>query len=310
MHDISTPPAGIKPFAYAYIDSVELFFSRLSPSQRSAIERAHGRLEECTDRKGRLWGYRLIVNGPDKRSLSALDRTQRRYRGVISRFDIAIDAPAAVKSLIQSRALLRWGRGSMHDVGETTYWIWWGHKRRPPRNLLLYGDRPSKITGELDVAHLELRFLRAHAVRREGIHRVSDLLHINPKELFSKHVKWTTAAEEFVRKAQRRAVQEDRKKYRGQTVNDFSDYYRANISNRVRGTLQRLGYDRAQNLKNKYPDLPMKPVEEAFFIPEQLSFPPSPYRDQSSTTPTFLKLPCPFNGPPENNDSSLMMEEV
>ena len=128
-------------------------------------------------------------------------------------------------------------------------------QRRPARNLVLYDSKPSKLTGE-KVAHLELRFLRASAIRREGIRRVRDLIHIDPNALYSKHVKWTLAAEDYVPKAVRRAVQEDREKYRGKDVSAFLDRYRSNIAQRVRWVLER--YTCAQSLKDKYPHMLMK----------------------------------------------------
>jgi hypothetical protein len=275
------------PAIYAYIDTVEVFFSPFrtrEPYLYQTIERI-SRVKPCRDALGRLYGYRLILNQPDKHKLvGVVDHVINKYRGVLSRLDIALDIQpetsldhALYQALILQQVILRrQPKGSMHDEEAGVYWTYWkAGKTRCSKNLLLYADRHNKITGELECVHLELRFLRPDAVRRQGIHSVSDLFDINPSALFEKHVKWipTDIVNQHIMKIVRQAVKEDMDSYRGrQTTSMFTDKYRANLHRRVRAILHRLGQDRAQVIMNEYPDRVMKAITPAFTIPTQLTW--------------------------------------
>jgi hypothetical protein len=155
-----------------------------------------------------LVGWRLILNQPSPATILALDSLALRYKGVISRLDIAVDVPAAdLQDQVRQTAVLRWRpKGQMYDSANVTYWIDY-RNRRPYRNLAVYADKASRITGEACV-HLELRFMRAQSVRAQGIHRPRDLLNINPQALFDKHIKWSDAGTKHVQIMSRKAVQQ------------------------------------------------------------------------------------------------------
>lgn len=234
--NIHRPKGGIKPATcHPYLDTVEVFFPcTLTQEQYRALKRI-GWVKECRDRRNRLWGYRLIRNQPDVQTLLRLDHAASRYRGVLCRFDLAVDLPGFLRERIVRTALLRWAHGPMRDYNETIYWVQWPKgKRRPSRNLVLYEDECNRITGELDCTHLELRFLRAAVIRRQGIHRVRDLININPSALLEKHVRWSDDADRHVSEVVRRAVKADCEKYRGRKTSALMDRYRADRHRRVR----------------------------------------------------------------------------
>src|SRR5262249_52170997 len=148
------------------------------------------------------------------------------------------------------------------------------NKPRAFRNLILYSDKVNKITGEVDCVHLELRFHRAVMVRRQGIHSVRDLLHLNPRELFDKHVTFSDIAERYVNLRVRKETSRQRKRYQGLDVSPAADRYHASIPIRVRHLLHKLGHDRAQYLRHiRRPRYKVNSSNSVDFdIPEQLEW--------------------------------------
>ena len=126
MANIEAAAAAGKYSIIAYLDTVEIFFPpTLKPEQRRSLERTY-RLEECDNRQG----YRLISNQPSEETVRRLDRIAGKYRGVLSRVDVALDItggdPQHIRDFIIRHAILRWRRkgSSMHDVDNTTvYWV-------------------------------------------------------------------------------------------------------------------------------------------------------------------------------------------
>ena len=108
----------------------------------------------------------------------------------------------------------------------------------------------SRITGELECVHLELRLMGADVIRRQGLHRVTDLLTLNPRRLFEKHVMWSNAGESYVKKGMRRENNRFRSDYAGKTVSKIMDAFLAYVPRHVRHVYTRLGLDRAQNVKH------------------------------------------------------------
>jgi hypothetical protein len=268
---------------YAYIDTVEIFFRYVDRKSYHALNRI-ARMEPVR-RNNRLVGYRAIVNQPTENTLYRLADFARRLKGILSRVDVALDIqgpdPEALRNAVLTTAILKWRRKQpMHEENGT---ISWADFRLKPgkayafRNLILYSDRHNKITGEVDAVHLELRFHRAIMVRRQGIHSVRDLLHLNPKSLFDKHVKFSDIAERYVNFRVRKETMRQRKRYRGLDVSPAGDRYHASIPAKVRNLFHRLGYDRAQHLRHlrhlRYKVYSSKSEHHVDFdIPEQLDW--------------------------------------
>jgi hypothetical protein len=267
-----------------YLDTIEIFFPLLRSEQYRDVNR-FGEIKECRDHQGSLWGYRLILNQPNRRTVLRLDPIVKRYRGTVCRFDLAMDiqVPDAknakkVKDMILRTALLRWRRrGPMHDKGDgpyydrgTFYWVWWEKRHRSNRSLILYADKDNRFTGELGCVHLELKFLKANVVRSQGIHRVKDLLDVNPKALFDKHVKWTDYADKYVQKVVRQAVKKDRAQYQGKRTHPANDRVRGSLHKIMEGILHRAKVDRAQTWKDRGRD--MKAIKCPFTVPTTLTW--------------------------------------
>ena len=181
--------------------------------------------------------------------------------------------PGELRAFLVTHSMLRWRRRSvMKEIGETVYW----ERAHKARNLVLYSDKPNKITGELDCCHLELRFTRAKVVKRHGLDDIGKLLQLNPQALFAKNIKWSEAATRYVN----RIVAQEGKKAQQMLASaniqsPFLVRYYANIPRQTRYLLTLLGYDRAQNLKQLKPRLVKKGGESdqlMKMIPTRLSW--------------------------------------
>lgn len=252
--DSGSNPAG----RYATIDTIEIF-SRKRPTKEYHLVRAiqgYQRvfLHKCYDRDGNLCGWRMIVHQPELRTFLVFECMQAMYRAPFCRFDVAFDqivadAPADKEQLARNLRLKWRPPGQMHDEEGTTYFTRQlertrdGKKRRSRRDLVMYADRPSKVTGEVNCNHIELRFYGAESVRCAGYASVNDLrTKLNPRKLFQKHIKLSADfdAEPIIKKVVRAAVNEDRNRHRVRTWNAFDDRYRASIPRRVRSLLERI----------------------------------------------------------------------
>jgi len=251
----------------AYLDTVEIWFPLLRIEDYRKVAR-HGRLEECRTRYGRLIGCRLIRNQPSKAWLQQADQLARSYRGMLHRVDVALDMEPrpGLRELIVTTAVLKWAaKTGMHDNGCTMYWV---YRKCSRRNLVLYDDRPNRITGELDCLHLELRLIGADIIRRQGFHKPSELLRLNPRQLFDKHVKWSEAGEAYVKTIMRKESDKQRKRYAGQQLSPWMDRFLGSFPKQVNYQLRRLGLNRSQNLGKEVRNR----VESVLAIPAELEW--------------------------------------
>jgi hypothetical protein len=165
----------------------------------------------------------------------------------------------------------------MHEEENALYWTELSSRsRRSNRDLVVYEDRPSKITGAA-CTHLELRFYGTPSVRKQGIERIRDLMEINPRLLFQRHVKLVDFDPEELKQRQvRAAIRHDIAFYRGKETNAFTDKYRASIPRRVSSLVQRQCRGRVQQVKNVYPHH-VKRLEsisiDVLNLPDRLSWP-------------------------------------
>ena len=112
---------------------------------------------------------------------------------------------------------------------------------------MLYDDKANRITGEVACVHFELRLIGARVIRRQGLHRPSDLLRLNPQELFEKHVKWSDAGETQVKRMMRKEAEQQRQAaYDGEALRAFMERWHADRAGQVAYLAAELGLDRAQ----------------------------------------------------------------
>lgn len=277
---VESNSGGISTPAVAYIDTIELFFRYLAKGMRSEIEAVHGRpiwATQCQDRLRNAVGYRLGLHQPTLAVVPVLNHLQVRHAGKLFRFDTAFDFTTHTSAWVAQNGLLRWRRsGRLHEEENALYWIEQSSRpRRSNRDLIVYDDKPSKITGAA-CTHLELRFYGTASVRRQGVERVTDLVAINPRQLFQHHIKLVNFDPEVFKQSKARAaVKRDVAFYRGKETSAFVDGYRASIPQRVRSLLQRLTQDRVQQVNDVDQNYVsrLKPIPiDTLNLPDRLSW--------------------------------------
>ena len=187
-----------------YVDTIELSSRRPYPSPLlKAIVRNSGSMipDEVRDRIDYkvIWHYLLAINQPSKYLIDLLQYYHERHATLsIFRFHLAFDvidiAPGwtrdQVIEVFRKLIHMRYRRGSdeMHDEEGTLYSIKTaGRKSRPYRNTTLYTSRDSKLTGECEAIHFEMKMERKRSVLRV-IDEPADLLKIKPAEFFAKEI--------------------------------------------------------------------------------------------------------------------------
>lgn len=279
----------------AYIDTIEVHFRPYRPEGLLRAVQAQGckAWYVACEANGMDAGYRLIVHQPKPATLKLLDQHQRDHGGKLCRFDVALDlltSPKkrhAMRRWLEAHAVLRSRRsGSMNTVGATLYWTNYAPKRSN-RDLVLYADRPSKITGGPCV-HFELRFYNSAAIRRAGYGHARDLIALNPRQLFARHVKLIDMEPLRLRMI-RKAVADDRNKRSRRLDHPITDRYRARIPDRLRWMLRY-----AQEVKDWLPTRVARLQSisiDVLRVPRRLSWP----HDNSSNTHAMTKLPNAYN---------------
>jgi hypothetical protein len=200
------------PPGVAYLDTIHVWFSYLHDSERTLLERHGIMVVACRYGSTRSWrGWTARASRPTIAMLRALDTLQirnGRQCGSITRLDIALDhgwasqAEAdAAKAFIKRHSVLvrRRRTEEMQFFADNGGWAWKDYRRghRPPaKNLVTYARKLDpyiqRILGTPYRSHVELRFMNGRACRAVGIYRVSDVLDINPADLFPEHIRLCT----------------------------------------------------------------------------------------------------------------------
>lgn len=310
MFDVNGPCREIKRWlrssvvdVIAYLDTVELFLPYVPTGTRKRLEAAVGhrvRIKPSRDRNGAF----LIVNQPNIPALILLGELRH---ATLCRFHIALDLITrtqargnGLRNWFVYHLKLRWRpNGPMHDEQYGAYWEYQTHrkahqKKRSARDLVVYSSeiKLCKITGE-PCTHVEIRFQNARACRAQNVYRVRDLIILNPRKLFSKHLALALSFDPraIAHRAMRDAVREDCQYYQGHPTSAFVDQYRASIKGRVRSLFERYGFDRATFNKTK-----SYPLNSVFPVPNQLYFKRSS-RIHLYSKGGFVKNPNDFNQP-------------
>jgi hypothetical protein len=271
---------------FVFWDTVGLFFWRLPAGLCRRLEAIYRR-PVIPQRDKRTGAYILLFHQPWPQLLQVLDDVQRQHHATVCRADLAADFVTSwvliepLKRFLLTYVILRWRwPGPMHDWGDGYYWTMQVMRRRfSNRDLLLYADRPSKVPAapHRPCNHLEIKLQTAKACRANGILRPTDLLDIDPHEFFAKHIAF--AADSFEQHLQR--IIEQRTKQRWNALpnqRSRADWNRthAEVEHDI---ITRLQLDRAQRMKDLYPDLVQMMRIPDDMIPHTLTF-IKPYPDR------------------------------
>jgi hypothetical protein len=252
----------------AYVDTIELFLPpHLNQATRDSIV-ASLHAYQCDDvclqpsrgANGVLLGWRLGLNQPDPALFfdGLLDDLKDRLRATVARVDIAVDwmmrsqaADDDLQAFIERTGLLRFRRaGDMIVVGSdssepTIYWNKRkGRRRRRSRDLVLYTGNLAPC--QVERCHLELRTYSTRACKRLGIVRASDLVNLDPAELFARYVGLCLdGVERYLAYSIRQQVRAARQ------IDPGIDG--ARLARQVRSIIEHNGHARAQWLKDHAP---------------------------------------------------------
>jgi hypothetical protein len=158
--------------------------------------------------------------------------------------------------------------------GSTFYWVDYRRRKRSGRNLALYADKESKITGEIDCVHLELRFQSTAACAKAGLTQIYELADLDPAQLLNKHLKFTDFdVQAFLLERLRRAIAKERDDYlrSDRRYNKFIDQYRTTLSKKFKSFLDRVYQGRAQIIHSINPHLRMNTI--SLGLPKRLEWP-------------------------------------
>jgi hypothetical protein len=146
-----------------------------------------------------IWHYLLTIHQPSRYCIELLQRyTTHDPKLSIYRLSLAFDVTEICKGATREEVVdafenlfhLRYRRTSdeIHDHNGTIYSIRVvGRKSRPYRTTAIYTGRASKITGECEAIHFEIRLERKRSVFKV-IEKPEDLLTIKPDEFFAKQI--------------------------------------------------------------------------------------------------------------------------
>lgn len=187
-----------------YVDTIEGASRRPFPSAiLKAIKANCGSmlLKEVRDKNDRetIWFYLLAINQPSRYCIELLQWYSERRKLSIYRLHLAIDVIDIADGWTRDDVIevfskllhLRHRRGTdhMHDEEGTVYSIKIaGRKSRPQKNTAFYIAPHSKITGECDAIHFEIRLERKRAVEAAEIITPQDVIDIDPVAFVGKHL--------------------------------------------------------------------------------------------------------------------------
>jgi len=248
-----------------YVDSIELFSTRkFRPAFVRAIQANSGSAWPKAIRdekeKGTIWGYRLIVNQPSRYCIGLLQLyAQIDPKLSLYLLHVPLDVFVIYEGWTRDEVIdtlknlihLRYRRATdelynEHDASDAVQSIRvTGRKTRPYRNTAFYRDLPSKITGEAEALHFEIRLERKRSVQAAGIFQPIDILAIKPTEIFNQFC---------VVKDHREKLEETTRRGINLTCKKYADLLPSYVEKRVRALNRRIGLHHVSIFAKHYPD--------------------------------------------------------
>ncbi|MCK1536439.1 MULTISPECIES: hypothetical protein [unclassified Bradyrhizobium] len=245
-----------------YVDSTELFSTRkFHPAFVRAVKANSGSSwpKPIWDQKDQhtIWGNRLIVHQPSRYCIDLLQLyAQIDPKLSLYRVHLALDVIqlyecrtyGEVVDVLKNLLHLRHRRHSdwIFEYEGTTYSIYASRRKsRPYRNLCVYNSKPSKITGEDNAVHVEIRMEKKRSVQAAGIFEPIHILSIKPEQVF---------AQFCVVKDHREKLEEITLCGIASTCKQYADDAPSYIEMRVRALNRRIGLHHVSVYAKHYPD--------------------------------------------------------
>lgn len=214
-----TPPFD---HGYSFIDKITIWLR--DPLSKEGVQDLRqrcdaGKLHVSSKKPFPRWGYeqRLQICQPTR---EVLEMFAKRNDVFLNYLELAIDfgcnseddLDAAYDFLSHHIVKSHHGKQKVKCVGNrrrgTLYWA----LRNSGNVLVLYADRPSKVTGEVFNAHVEWRIKGSPALKRQKLESLIDLLNLDVRQFWAKRlslqkvslVKLGRAQQNFQRKTNRR----------------------------------------------------------------------------------------------------------
>jgi hypothetical protein len=195
MSNLSAPVEQINPSAiYSYFDVVRAWIkSPLSYEERVWLEarcRGKFRRDDVEARFDRSYKQRLNLWQPTRASLELLGGRDDVH---VNKVEVALDWVFEEEDALEfaygfaDQYLVKKYHRREHGINyfkETRY-------TGPPRvrtKIVLYPDKPSRITGEVHCLHFDFRMLNRDAVRRCGLTSVADLIQLDHHQFWQQRL--------------------------------------------------------------------------------------------------------------------------
>jgi len=170
--------------AIVYVDTLQVLLRRplVGRKQAQILAANGGRVRNYTrEPPNSRYPRRLLIQRPTRAALKLLQKFAPDHR--VNRFDVALDltvrdqgALDLLDDFFKQYITHPWHvRRRMHEIGSVRYYA---GDRSSNRNLVIYSDRRSKITGALCM-HLEPRIGTTSGCSRYGVNHVLDLFQLD-----------------------------------------------------------------------------------------------------------------------------------
>ncbi len=203
-----------------YFDTVAVLLRRgVSDRARAEIGKHCGSINVRTSKAcGGGYPFRMTLSQPQPEALRLIEENLDH---IVSEFHVACDLPArtvsdaeALTSVIQHLAIQPWhGRRKSRLVkGATSYAA---HKRRTARNVVIYGDKPSKVADRAGpCCHIEFRYNGADACGARGVRTCGDLLSYDATQYLDRDMKLGVIDWRSAYRVLRQLADRERRRYR------------------------------------------------------------------------------------------------
>ncbi len=180
--------------AHAYIDTLHVEVRRpVSGAQLSKLRSLCRKAKQMRPNRPNCskWRRVLHIQNPSRGALEWL-RGDLRQEGLITRVDIALDlvvdaegSAGRLQRFFERHLVQRWrGKRIRTSFGNTRYWA---NNPMTARNLAVYSDRPSKVTGAA-CCHIEHRTCTGEACRRRGLGTFDELLDFDSRAFWAREL--------------------------------------------------------------------------------------------------------------------------
>jgi hypothetical protein len=183
---ITRKAAPIRPIAvHAFIDNLTVWVRQPLIRRHMAVVAPYHVEDGPAPFPG---GYQqqLHVAQPSPEALRALSGMAHMLNYVEPSLDLIFDNEIACGEafdFLDRHHVKRWHRGELRYVRGVTRYT---DDRSASNNFVVYGDRPCKLTGELDCLHFDWRIRGQEACRRAGINSAMDVLHFDHRAFWEK----------------------------------------------------------------------------------------------------------------------------